>query len=100
MASLIALNKMVAVGILEVRVREETENKVMKGLGLKGWKMIKNGNSKECARIWVLFDDSKVKIRLLSVGVQWLHCEILFGVQSFYWNIVYGLYDRRSRQEL
>lgn len=69
-------------------------------MGLKWWRFIKNDNDSEVARIRVVFDETRIKLRVINVRTQWVHYEVLGDSYNFFWTIVYGLYDRSSRKKL
>lgn len=61
------------VGLLETRVRERNKEKVFKGLKLLDWELITTYEHAELGRIWLLFKEGAVDVRILETNSQFIH---------------------------
>lgn len=53
---LIGKHKLKALGIIETSVRQENQEKVMKGLRLPGWQCLSNYQHADFGRIWIVYN--------------------------------------------
>ncbi|KAH7666191.1 DNase I-like protein [Dioscorea alata] len=97
---LIVRNKVVILGILETRVKEQNMNIGRKNLKLPGWELIQNYSSDDSGRIWILFDPNKVNISVVKSGMEFIHCREEWGNKVFLWTYTYGSYEMAVRKAL
>ncbi|KAG8644820.1 hypothetical protein MANES_10G001700v8 [Manihot esculenta] len=88
--TLIARNKLAAIGLIETRVKQERSQKVQNNLKLYEWQFIDNYQFASSGRIWVAYDAQLTHLQIVSKSDQTIHCKMQVDRNDFYWTIVYG----------
>lgn len=88
--TLIARNKLAAIGLIETRVKQERSQKVQNNLKLYEWQFIDNYQFASSGRIWVAYDAQLTHLQIVSKSDQTIHCKMQVDGNNFYWTIVYG----------
>lgn len=97
---LIAKHMVFVLGILETRVKEEHVEEVWPRLNLNEWKMVHNYSLNDQGRIWIMYDTKHIKLLVLEMNSQFIHCQISWGEDVFLWTCVYGSYIPNVRKEM
>lgn len=98
--SLVLSRKIVVLGILETRIKEENLLPVWKILNLANWEVVHNHESDVLGRIWVIYNPTRVKLTVIKSGAQFIHCQIEWEDKFFLWTYVYGSYEPEVRRKL
>ena len=74
MKSLIAKQRVAAMGILETRVGEENTETVFTGLKLQNWKLLINYTYSQRGRIWIVLNEEQIQLTPVFMSYQLIHC--------------------------
>ena len=97
---LIAEQKLWAVGLIEIRVRNANVDKVWTGLKLRNWHLLSNQAYYPLGRIWLSYNPSVISITLLNCAAQFLHCFVTWQNYQLFWTIIYGANCCDERRDL
>ncbi|XP_050229137.1 uncharacterized protein LOC126678279 [Mercurialis annua] len=86
--------------VLETRVTRNNTGKIWKKMGLKGWKLINNNDVYEIGRIWVMYNEEKIKVLKTMICEQMIHCMIDRNGERIYSTFIYGENDGMNRRRL
>ncbi|XP_074292883.1 uncharacterized protein LOC141619763 [Silene latifolia] len=88
-------------GLLEIRVRSSSINKVHGGIGSQ-WSLVHNNDSHPGGRIWVIWDDVNYKVDVISCEAQVIHTKVTFLPTGKEWwlSVVYGFNKVHERLPL
>lgn len=98
--SLIANKKIGVMGVLETRVKVDNMQLVWRNLKLANWNLVHNYSYDPLGRIWILYNANFVKLSVLHMSAQFIHCKIEWEGSVFLWTCVYGSYDPSLRKIL
>lgn len=97
---MIARFNVVVMVILDTRVSKQNFGKMWTSLSLVHWNMEHNYLKSDQGRIWIVYDTRYVKLLVKEVSTQFIHCEITWGDEIFYWTCIYGSFDPEVRRKL
>ncbi|KAK4729874.1 hypothetical protein R3W88_022862 [Solanum pinnatisectum] len=98
-------NKISIAGLIETRVKEQNMKARIRGIA-PGWGILNNYNATSNGRIWVIWDENRYEIKVISSTAQVLHClikdrikgqqKVLIVVYAGDFNAILSPQDRRA----